>query len=74
MSEREEGDVEQPADAQRNEGKGGYRIPGRDFAGTSFASTEREQTADHRGESERHRMDDAQSLEEDQEGRPRDES
>jgi hypothetical protein len=55
-------------------GESGQRIPGRDFAGASYASTEREQTADRRGESERHRMDDAQNVGgEEQEG-PRDES
>ena len=34
-------------------------IPGRDFAGVSRASDQQEQTADHRGESRAHRMDDA---------------
>jgi hypothetical protein len=51
-------------------------ITGRSFAGTSRASDQREQTADHRGESREHMMDDTISDPVDQaEGRrPRDES
>jgi hypothetical protein len=52
----------------------GQKIPGRDFAGASYASTEREQTRDHRGDSERHRMDDAQHVGGEEQGAPRDES
>ena len=40
----------------------GARITGRSFAGTSIASTEREQTADHRGESEGARLDDREAT------------
>ena len=61
---------EQDAASQR----GGYRIPGRDFAGASYGSTEREQTADHRGESHAHRMDDAVEADEERGDLPRDES
>jgi hypothetical protein len=49
---------EQDAASQR----GGYRIPGRDFAGASYGSTEREQTADHRGEGHAHRSRDEAAL------------
>jgi hypothetical protein len=72
MGERERQDEEglgaEPA------GEHGQRIPGRDFAGASYASTEREQTADRRGASERHRMDDAQNVGGEEQDRPRDES
>ena len=51
-------------------------IPGRDFAGTSRAADQREQTADHRGESRETLMDDTVSEPVDQERglAPRDES
>ena len=51
-------------------------IPGRDFAGVSRASDQQEQTADHRGESRAHRMDDAvgDPGERDGEQAPRDQS
>lgn len=74
MGEREQNErdterhVAEPAEGH------GQRIPGRDFAGASYASTEREQTADHRGASERHRMDDAQNVGGEDRDRPRDES
>jgi hypothetical protein len=75
----ERNDVNGPARELGSEGdttdeRGGYRIPGRDFAGSSIASTEREQTDDHRGESHRHRMDDAVVGDEDRGERSRDES
>jgi hypothetical protein len=51
-------------------------ITGRDFAGTTRASDQNEQTADHRGESRRHMADDVLSEPEDPERglAPRDES
>jgi hypothetical protein len=52
----------------------GYRIPGRDFGGTSFASDEREQTADHRGESRDYVVDDVQADPGERRDVPRDES
>jgi hypothetical protein len=71
MGERERDDLDR-------EGKDvdghGQRIPGRDFAGASYASTEREQTSDRRGNSEGHRMDDAQNVGAEDQGAPRDES
>ena len=56
--------------------KGGYEIPGRDFAGTSRASDQREQTADHRGESRAHLSDDtvSEQVDQDRDLAPRDES
>ena len=62
--------------ATASSGPHGYTIPGRDFAGTSRASDQNEQTADHRGESREQLMDDTVSGPVDQ-GRglgPRDES
>jgi hypothetical protein len=50
----------------------GYRIPGRDFANTSFAADQEEQTATHRGDAGRTRMDDQGS--DDHTDVPRDES
>jgi hypothetical protein len=50
----------------------GYRIPGRDFGGTSFAADQEEQTATHRGDTQRARMDDTGAGPHD--GPPRDES
>ena len=44
--------------------EGGPTITGRSFAGASIASTQREQTADHRGESRVHRMDDSSGADE----------
>ena len=67
--EKDEADAGTERDASR-----GYRIPGRDFAGASYASTEREQTADHAGEGERYRLDDTQNVGGDEQIRPRDES
>ena len=52
----------------------GPRITGRDFAGASFAADQQEQTADHRGESQRFRADDTPRAEGDREEIPRDES
>jgi len=52
----------------------GYRIPGRDFAGTSFASDQQEQTADHRGESRDYVVDDVQAEPGERGDVPRDES
>lgn len=71
MGERDENEA--GMNEEREEG-GGQRIPGRDFAGTSYASTEREQTADHRGETRRHRVDDAQAGDDEGRERSRDES
>jgi hypothetical protein len=52
----------------------GPLITGRSFAGTSRASDEREQTADHRGENQRPRVDDGGSRGDEQRERPADES
>ena len=52
----------------------GPLITGRDFAGTSRASDVREQTADHRGESQRHKLDDGGSRSDVRSERPADES
>jgi len=62
--------------ATSSSGPHGYTIPGRDFAGVSRASDQREQTADHRGESREHMADDVVSDPVDQERglAPRDES
>ena len=77
MAERN--DIDRPAHEPGEEQdaadqRGGHRIPGRDFAGASYASTEREQTADHRGESHAHRMDDGVVGDEERGERSRDES
>jgi hypothetical protein len=77
MAERN--DVNRPArepgeEQDRADQRGGHRIPGRNFAGTSYASTEREQTADHLGESQKFRMDDAVEADTEQRDVPRDES
>ena len=72
MGEREHDESEEAGEPSRPAEGHGQRIPGRDFAGASYASTEREQTADHRGESERHRADDSPGAGEGE--RPRDES
>jgi len=71
MSERTQGDDRTPASDDEQKGQ---RIPGRDFAGASYASTEREQTGDHRGESHKHRGDDAENVDGDEQNAPRDES
>ena len=68
---------ERDAEGQEDEARGekpsrGYRIPGRNFGGTSFAADEEEQTATHRGDAQRTRMDDQGAS--DHEGPPRDES
>jgi hypothetical protein len=62
--------------AASSSGPHGYTIPGRDFAGTSRASDQQEQTADHRGESREQLADDVVSDPVDQERGlgPRDES
>jgi hypothetical protein len=52
----------------------GPRLTGRDFAGASFAANEREQTADHRGESQQSRVDDTPRADGEREEIPRDES
>jgi hypothetical protein len=52
----------------------GPPITGRSFAGTSYASNEREQTADHLGESEKFRADDTPEFEPGREDIPRDAS
>lgn len=52
----------------------GPLITGRSFAGTSRASDQREQTADHRGESQRHKLDDGGSRSDERSERPADES
>ena len=53
----------------------GPRITGRSFAGARFASDERrEQTADHRGESQGHRLDDGGARVDPTRQRPADES
>jgi len=52
----------------------GYRIPGRDFAGTSFAADQQEQTEAHRGGSRDFVMDDVQADEGERGEIPRDES
>ena len=52
----------------------GPLITGRSFAGAKFASDEREQTADHRGENQRTRLDDGGSRANVNEDRPADES
>jgi hypothetical protein len=68
----EQGDQEdRSADAKPSRG---YRIPGRDFAGTSFASDQQEQTADHRGESRDFVVDDVQAEPGERGDVPRDES
>jgi len=77
MAERN--DVNRPAhelgeESDANDQRGGHRIPGRDLAGASYGSTEREQTADRRGESLAHRMDDAVAGDDERGERPRDES
>ena len=64
-------------DESDEEQQRGMRVPGRDFAGApSFASNQREQTADHRGDSRAHMMDDVVADADDEAtGRPpRDES
>ena len=45
-------------EAGESERAHGHRIPGRDFAGASFAADQREQTGDRRGDSRAHTMDD----------------
>lgn len=53
----------------------GPEITGRSFAGSKIASDERiEQTADHRGESQQHRLDDGGSRVDPGRARPADES
>ena len=52
----------------------GQRIPGRDFAGASYASTEREQTRDHRGTDERDRAGEGEGAGAGAEEPPADES
>ena len=64
MGERNEN--EQDTSGEPAEGQG-QRIPGRDFAGGSYASNEREQTADHRLESDDYTVDEAPDT---GEGRP----
>ena len=63
-------------DADTSSGPRTEQITGRDFAGTSRASDRREQTADHRGESRAHMMDDtgADAGDADSGRLPRDES
>jgi hypothetical protein len=53
----------------------GPEITGRSFADTKMASDERrEQTADHRGESQGHRLDDGGARADENRQRPADES
>ena len=61
-------------DAPERTPSSGPRITGRDFAGASFAADQREQTSDHRGESQLFRVDDTPRAEGDREEIPRDES
>jgi hypothetical protein len=74
MAERDSHDEQlDPQDeAQGEKPSRGYRIPGRDFANTSFAADQEEQTATHRGDAGRTRMDDQGSG--DHPDIPRDES
>ena len=79
MTDRESRDSQRPQDQQDQQDQQreekpsrGYRIPGRDFGGTSFAADQEEQTATHRGETLRTRMDDTGAGAHD--GPPRDES
>ena len=51
----------------------GPLITGRSLAGARFASDEREQTADHRGESQGQRLDDGGARADEQGERPADE-
>ena len=75
MSERDEQAEAAGSPSPDDEtGSAGYRIPGRDFAGASYASIERELARDHRGESAGHRADDAQNVGGEEQGAPRDES
>lgn len=73
MSERDQKDQPDDAPAEKKPSRG-YRIPGRDFAGTSYASTESEQTADHRLDSEMYRLDDGRIIGDALQDQPRDES
>jgi hypothetical protein len=52
----------------------GPLITGRSFAGAKIASDRHEQTADHRGESQRHRLDDGGARVDPNRERPADES
>ena len=63
-------------DAEQASRTHSQEIPGRDFAGVRRAADQREQTADHRGESRAHRMDDAvgDPAERGEGGAPSDES
>jgi hypothetical protein len=71
MAERDSQDQSQDQ-SQDEKPSRGYRIPGRDFANTSFAADQDEQTATHRGDAGRTRMDDQGS--DDHSDIPRDES
>ena len=71
MAERDSEEQRPDEDATEKPSRG-YRIPGRDFAGTSFAADQEEQTATHRGDTLRTRMDDTGAGAHD--GPPRDES
>lgn len=50
-------------------GHGGYSLGQRDFGGTSYAADEREQTADHVGQSRRFLGDDTQADDAERHGR-----
>src|SRR3954471_24654013 len=75
MAERtnDEADLPQRDAGGRRHGSGPL-ITGRSFAGTSRASDQREQTADHRGENQHYRLDDGGSRVNENEERPADES
>ena len=58
-ADRDRNDADLPQrDAGGRRHASGPQINGRSFAGNKFASDEREQTADHRGENQRGRLDD----------------
>jgi hypothetical protein len=73
---RHENDADLPQrDAGGRRRASGPLISGRSFAGAKIASDERrEQTADHRGESQRHRLDDGGARVDPASERPADES
>lgn len=73
LPQRDAGSRDHPGRASVREGSG-PTITGRSFAGASYGSNQREQTADHRGESQKHKLDDGGSRTDEHERRPADES
>lgn len=76
MADKSYDDADLPQrDAGGRRHASGPKITGRSFAGSKFASDERrEQTADHRGASQAHRLDDGGARADENRGRPADES